>query len=226
MSTIMTKLPTYHVSMFTDKSESMVLSSDRLVVVRWKQTEEMTKSKKVAPSAVCVPVPMLAISVEPECLATALLAACQDMQDRVVRRYIESCIFNQAGLNMATLVVPSELVTANGIAAFQAEEAISKRLSKDGIGSWFDRCLRESLEMAFASKVDNDELLARAVNQHREILCKLASPKDRLPEGIAKQMLKALGLVTENDMMKSALVSKLDAFIKPDNLELLIGMMD
>ena len=219
------KLLTYHCSIHTDKSEGMVLSTDRLVVVRWKQTDEMTKQGKKAPSTVCVPVPLLALSIEPECLLAAMNDALCDIQDKAVRKYIESVILNDTSVALASIVVPSDLLTAQGLAMFASEEATSKRLSKDGIASWFDAKMKEPLEMAFASRSGvDDATLEKAIKQHREILCKLASPKDRLPEGIAKQMQKALGVVEDNDSVKLALNARLEAFIKPVDYELALGM--
>lgn len=227
MTTMTTKLQAFHVAMLTDKSEDMLLSGQRLCVVRWKTTKELAEAgRQNMRPAVCVSLPMIEIAVMPECLAEALTSALQDMQDVVMRRWIDSQILATPGLNLASLVLPSDLVTADGIANFHREDAISKRLSKAGIAAWFDRVLAEPLGIAFVernSQID-DVVLEKAILQHREILCKLASPRDRLPEKIALQLQRALELLPAQDSVSLTLNARLEGFIKVTDMELGVSL--
>ena len=226
VQTVVNKLVPFHVAMLLTDSEKRLPDGFRLSVVRWKTPSEKKNdpSYKVRP-AVCVAIPALKIEVKPESVATAMQEAFEELQDNVIAATINARIAADTGINLATIEIESNSVTYDGIAAWAAQKAISGRLSKDAIGTWFDMVLKSELELKLAEIPEiTEERLNKAVLQHRKMLQDLASPKASMPVKLAEQLQRALNLVSGTDKVKETLNNKLETFLKPTEYEELLGI--
>lgn len=196
----------------------------RLSVIRWKQTTDKPK----VPSARCVSVPKLVLTVAPAILAEAIQSAYEDMQDSLVRSIVEAQLEKDPNTN--TFTFSEDLVNEAAVAAFQAEKNGPGRLSTERLNNWFDTSLSEALYVAIANKLGlGDEpskadtaKVTKAVDQHKKLIAGLSAPKAHLPANIAEQLEKAVSLASDDDTkIKSVLLAKLVKFTKPEEISLL-----
>jgi len=211
------------VNVLTENSESLLPPDHRLSITRWRLTDAAkTKAAKegkklLERSPVCVAIPVINVTVQPEILASALSQCLAELQDLIVSEAINKAIADDTAVVLTTIEIDPDSVTDVGIAAWQANKAMSGRLSSDTIGNWFDTALAEHLQIAIVSKYpDLDEKKLTAITaDYRSKFTKLASPKASMPEGLVKQLQAALGLAESNDKVKAVLSSKLAGFLKP-----------
>lgn len=212
----------YNVVMFTASSETLTPEGYRMVRVGWKETEDKVRKIKVpARSAVCVYIPVLQLSPLPEVLQTTLQAAFEEMQKAAITAFINGKIAENTSVNTTSIKIPAELVTMEGIAAFDATERTNKRLSTESIKAWFDASLANVLEAAFVASNPSlsNEVLRKVVAEHKEVLSKLASPRSTMPLKLARDLIQAVEL-SDASLMKVTLIEKLTEFTKPKELTL------
>lgn len=221
--TVSPKLSPFMVTVLTENSEAMLPENHRLSVTRWRLTEKQKEAAKKAGktlierSPVCVAIPVIPVDIKPEILASALVDCLSELQDLIVSETINKAIADDTAINLQTIDIDPDSVTDVGVASWQANRAISGRLSKDTIGNWYDMVLSDHLQAAIITKHDglNDKTLAAINADYRKKLCDLASPRAAMPEKLVKQLQAALNLVESNDKVKAVLNSKLAGFLKP-----------
>lgn len=217
-------------------------ASDRLSLVKWKET---TKAPKLhANVAVSVPKIILDLGSHP---TTALLtlhlqAAFEAMQDQVIRSLIETQIREERKTVPNLHVVPADITPA-AVSAFLSAETISSRLKGENIETWFDTCVSDNLTLAIANKLslpdepsqEEREKLLATVTQHKTLLAKLAGPATSYQPKLAKQLLAALSLPEVTDLcdsdpaskrIHSYLSTRLTTFLTPKTDLLLAGLGD
>lgn len=218
---------TYPVMLHTDSSKPAT-TADRLVVIRWKTpTDKIKAAAYKKPATRCVSVPRINVSAEPAILNEAVTTAFQDLQDEVIRSLVTEAI--ESGKD--TLTIHADSISYEGVANYAKDKAVSGRLSGDIIKSWFEGALEEPLTLAFANVLqltDNptpEQLakLAKVVEQHKELIVSLASPRASMNEKIAAQLKKAVALAPE-ERIKAQLTAKLDMFLAPKETVLDIGL--
>lgn len=234
-NTVNATLTPFQVVMYTEGAESRVPQGYRLSLIRWKMPTE--KELKANPGAlkkpnVCVALPGLSLAVVPACLAVALQEALEDIQDNAVRSFITGKIEETSGVNLASLVVPAELGTAEGLRDYAAKKTISARLSGDSLGAWFDSRMSGPLVDLVVSKLEGTEGAAEiAVGQvvkARAAIVALASPRAVMPQAVAMQLAKAIGATVlkdgegRGDKTVESLMKKLEFFINPPKAEELL----
>lgn len=205
------------------------LAGQRLSVIRFKTpSDKKDDSTFVRPINVCVSIPILELqSVKPDCLKAAFDEAFQELQDAAIRKLIVDALEEGTKKN----IISDDEISYEAIARYAAAMAISGKLSKSTLDVWFDENLADALTLALANalgisdkpSVAETEKLTAAINQHKKLICELASPRASMPEKLAGQLKKAV-LVAEDDKIRASLVSKLDAFLKPKEVSLDIGL--
>lgn len=221
------KLVPFVVAPLLDNSENMLPDGHRLSVVRWKTPKDQKENASFkARPAICVAVPTVTVTCEPVTLQDAMQIAIAELQDNVVRSVINDAIDANTAVNLVGIVLDANKLTATGIADWSREQSISGRLSKETIGGWFDSKLETELGIKLAEVNVNltSDQLEKAIAQHKKLIMDLASPKANMPEQLAKQLQKAINLVSGDDKVKSVLNTKLDGFIKPKEVMLEIGL--
>lgn len=223
------KLVPFTISVLTDNSLLLLPSQGmwRLSVVSWKTPQSEVKNPDFKRrSSICVAVPIVVSSFpHSSILSTALVQAVNDMQDAVVRDYVNALIEADTSVNLIGQSVPRELLTDEGIAAWFANKSVNGRLSKDAVFNWFDTVLAGTLtdKLSALPGIDEEKLL-KAVQQHRKLLADLASPRAQMPEVLAGQLRKAL-LLVPGDKVRESLLTRIDGFLKPkSSLELELGL--
>lgn len=204
---------TYPVTLYLPTSKP-ALPTDRLVVLNYKQTDEMTKAGKKKPPSYCVSIPKLTISVSPATLNAVLLKAAEEMQDDLIRSLIDVARAGMQTLPALFSINPSD-ITTEMVAAYQSQKTGNGHLSKDKLEAWFKIAVQEALEIALVTKKSDitQEQLSKVVSDYRSVISSLASPRANLSETLQNQIRKALDLVTdESDTTKASLLVKLDAF--------------
>lgn len=224
-ASILNYLRPLHVVMYVEGMENKVMDGQRLSVVRWKTPQDKMKDKTyVKPSNVAVPLPKVVLSVTPDCLQSAMIEAIEALQDAAVRKFITDKMIEVPGINLASIVIPEEIGTAEGLASFSQSQASSGRLSKEGLSNWFDAVIADALVDLVIGK--NPALTAEQavgqVEKAKTVLCSLASPRTAMPVSVATQLLKAVQVAPASDKVRMQLETKLDGYINPPSTEELL----
>lgn len=220
-------LTPFQVVMYVEGMENRVTASDRLSVIRWKTPKDkMSDTSYRKQPTLCVAIPVIEFEVEPACLVEAMKQAIEDMQDNAIRDVITTEIEAQPGMNLATILIPRELGTPSGLAAWSAKKVISGRLSTELLTQWFASTLQAPLEVALAGIEGISEVQhTKAVAQHKMLVISLASPRAVMNPKIAAQLQKAINLVPVGDKVRNQLNTKLELFINPVSAnELLLSL--
>lgn len=225
---VSSKLTPFVVAPLLDNSEALLPDANyRLSVVRWKTPKDQKENASFkARPAICVAVPKVVLSVQPEALNAAMQDALNELQDNVIRSALNAAIEENTAINLVGATIDKNTLTADGIASWSREQSVSGRLSKEAIGAWFDSKLSDELGIKIAETnptIDADKL-EKAVRQHREILMQLASPRAAMPEKLASQLQRAVNLVPGSDKVKETLNAKLAGFLKPTEISLELGL--
>lgn len=222
-------LTPFHCVMYVEGMEERVPSDHRLSVIRWKTPKEELKNKDyVRRPTVCVALPMVLLSLTPDCLASAMQDALGEMQDAAVREVVAAAIEATPGVNLSTIRIPEELGTPSGLAKWASTKAVSARLSTKGLEEWFDGVMAAPLVDLVTSKLPEDtphlaEVAVAQVAKAREAIVKLASPRVTMPPAIAAQLARAIGAtVASNDRTRKQLEERLAFFINPPKTEELL----
>lgn len=223
--TTLPNLVPFRAVMYVDGMERRVPVGHRLSVIRWKTPQEEMKNKdyKKQPT-ICVAVPIIPVSVAPTCLQDALSEAVGDMQDAAVRAVIVTAIEENTGISITNIVVPVELGSSDGLAAWLAIQAASGRLSKASLSTWFDSMLATPLTEAVVARLsptdpDSDKIAEKQVMGAKRAIVELASPRAAMAPHIAKMLLKAVNMAPSGDKTKVQLVAKLELFANPKPVE-------
>lgn len=208
-------------SIFTDNSKPQS-TLDRLAVIRWKVTKEVTKPHP----AVCVSLKKPTIIVEPKCLQASLETAFCDLQDKLLRSIIEG---NKDKLQS----IPETSLSIDAVSAFAEQENESKRLSGDTIKAWFDQYISDSLMLTLMSKQGLEQgnatetqlsQIAANVNSARDMVASLASPRSMYPETTIHQLQKVISLASEETDLATTLNSKLTTMLQPKAVTLAFNL--
>lgn len=204
-----TKLP---VRLFIDGMKA--IEGFRLCVLRWKA---MKDTPKLSADRV-VQVRKIILTVQPAVLQAALLEAFEGMQDAFIRETVEAAI--NAG--QQAIEIDQSSLSAESIAAWNNERSTgSGKLSGDIIKTWFDNALHDQLfiGLCLAKGIDDatatpDQLsvIEKAVDQHKQLFTKLASPTFTIGnEGTINQLLKAVSLASTDDTTTVRIANRVTA---------------
>lgn len=213
----MTYIP-YQVQHLTNSSASYLPAGHRLAEITWKTpTNEKNNAAYKKPASTCVAIPLINLTIQPSVLQTALIAAFEALQDAVIRHHISQHLLRDSAMNLATIIIPSDILTPEGVAAFQAAQATSAKLSKELLATWFDCSIKDQLEekLALIPGMDEKKLIA-VMLQHKTLICDLASPRAAMNEDLARKLQRAINLAPDpTDKIYAALNKKLEGFMKP-----------
>lgn len=224
---------THNVEILTDNSKA--LDGQRLSRITFKTpTDKKDDASYKRPVARCVSVPVVTLMIQPDCIAAALQAAYEELQDAVIRDIIVNDLqYGPAGSDgkLRAISIHDDQISYEAIAAYSARVSVSGKLSKEVLNNWFDSDLKDQLTLALAAVLQlpdepsapEQQRLNAAVDQHRNMISALASPKSSLPENICKQLKKAVSLA-EDSKVKSSIINKLETFMKPAEIVLAIGL--
>ena len=227
---------------YVEGMETRCLAAHRLSVVRWKTpTAQVNNPNYKKLPTVCCSLPSVSLSCAPDVLQAAMQAALEDMQDAAVRSTIAQAVENNSRASLLAVVIPSELGTAEGLAAFASAQAASGRLSKEGLAAWFTSSLAAPLtealvdrlvEVATAESLDGsledsealriEEAAKAQVAKAKAAIEALASPRANMSPMVAKQLQKALSFAPSGDRVRKQLEAKLEVFINPKVAEELL----
>lgn len=218
----------YEVKVWNENSEKFLGAGQRLAVIRWKTVTDKETGVKTAPkAAMCVSLPAISqeIEIEPVCLKETVISYLEDQQDLIMRKIIDNFFIENVNVVLKEIVVNPAFLNSEGLSAFYNLNATNGKVSEVQIKDWFTLNVKEHLEIRL-SNIPNmtDEVLKKAVEQHKNLLMKLASPKAVISEKIADQLLKVVNLNVEDfSGVKEALVRKLVSF-KAKEEELLASL--
>lgn len=218
----------YEVKVWNENSEKFLGAGQRLAVIRWKTVTDKETGVKTAPkAAMCVSLPAIsqAVEIEPACLKESVISYLEEQQNLVVRKVIDNWFQDNTNVSLREIVVNPAFLTPEGLSAFYNLNATNGKVSETQIKDWFIGNVQEELELRLSNIPSmTDEVLKKAVNQHKELLMKLASPKAVFSEKIADQLLKVVTLNVEDfSGVKEALIKKLVSF-KAKEEELLASL--
>lgn len=212
------------VSFHTDSSKPLS-TADRLSIIRWKKTKEVTHPH----AAVCISVPKLTIEVQPACLKASLTAAYEELQDNLIRSIIEA---NSNKLSP----ISADKLSEQAVAAYAESENESKRLSGDTITAWFQQYVSDNLTLALITKVIGSEADPASLTKEQEtqiennvasagkLLASLASPRSQYPEPTINQLIKVLALSSEQTEIAETLKNKLTKMKEPKEVSLSLDL--
>lgn len=180
------------------------------------------------PDARCVSVPKLDISVTPQILKDALLAALEDLQDAVIRVIVVAAL--EEGKNVIT-VMDAQL-NFEAIAEYAKAQAAGGKINKELIEGWFDEDLADQLTLALATALkipdgavptaEQEKKIADAVTGYRDVFKMFSAPKAGISPRIAQQMQKAMDRATNKEhRVYKALALKLAAHADAKDPQLL-----
>lgn len=212
-SSIYTPLTIYPL---TNSSEARTPVLHRLCEVSWRLTDEAKAKGKQKRSPVCIAVPFIKLTVEPEAFAAELTELFETAQDNAIGRWINEQIEAQTNWNMIGKPIPVELTTPAGLAAAFAESRSKLRLSKDAIISYFDNHLLESVVAKLLEKnpAFTNDAMEKAADRFRNAVASLASPRTMLDVPTAITLAKLVETGSDSKLRR-AMLEKLDGFINP-----------
>lgn len=197
----------------------------RLSIITFKTPKERKDDPKYKkPENRCVSVPKLVVKTtvtgkNPSILDSAMQALFEDLQDAVIRKLVVEAVDDDAKV----ITVSDDQIGFAACAAYAAENAISGKLTKEAISTWFDADLQEKLEVALANAMsipdkdateDQIAKLNAAVKQHKDFFAGCAATRPDIPPKIAKSLLSALKLA-EEDRISLSLKEKLQKLANP-----------
>jgi hypothetical protein len=200
------------------KSELLVPAEHVLCDVNWRASTNSAGVVKSARPSVCVAIPTVEVMVEPALLADAVNGAIATLRKEIVSSYVNAEIAANTAVNVVSLIVPEDLVTASGISAYAAEKAASGKLTKDGINAWFDASMRRNFEIMlvekFAAAMD-DKKLAAVVGSYKDTLAKFAAPKVIMALGELEKLDRSIREHAQPNAITATLLAKIDRLRKP-----------
>jgi hypothetical protein len=224
----------YPVSIFTNSSKATD-ENHILEIVSFKTPRDQKENKDYKrPVTRCVSLPVCKLTIQPDVIRDALQAAYYELRGQVVREIIVEHLeagSQDASGKLKACVITEQQISMEAVAAFAARKAVGTKLSGEMLASWFDSDLASALELALiAVKKYEDEptpeqqaILDAAIKQHKALIVKLAAPTATLPEGITKQLQRAIALADDSPV-KTTLNEKLARFLKPVEELILEGL--
>lgn len=222
----------YQVQSVTASSEANKPTGSVLAYVRWRaMTDKASGAVKAAPKPVCVALPALSLIVtSAEVLAgseaaknnplqSAVSQFVHSLREDVIKGYIEAQISGNTGMNICEIMIPAELVTAEGLAAYNAEANSGARLKKEDLDAWFDTSMKDNLQAAVLAKFGEDKatpaLLDKVASDFKLAVGRMAGRKDF---GSIEDLGKLHKTVTEHGedgKVKALLLAKLTSAMNP-----------
>lgn len=194
----------------------------RLCVLNWK--EPSAAAKKLNPAAkklpsMCVNIPAITLTVQPEELCNLLTDTFHAMQDEAIRIAIETSIGDYSGQTIlfSDFTISEDVFSVAGI--LEANEP--KRLSKDMLAKWFDTSLRDNLIFSVAAKagytpdkfstLDTSILSGfdKSVATVKDVLLRFSAPvTPKFNEATTAALIRAVS-AADPSSIKQTLLSKL-----------------
>lgn len=218
----------YEVQVWSENSVKFLGAGMRLAVIRWKTVTDKDTGSKISPkAAMCISIPAISqeVEIEPACLKETVIDYLQGQQDLILRKIIDNHFAENSNTTLKEIVVNPAFLNINGLAAFYNLNATNGKVSEVQIAEWFMGNIKDELELRLSNVAGmTDVVLKKAVEQHKMLLMRLASPKAVISEKIAEQLLKVVMLNNEDfSGVKEALVRKLGSF-KAKEEELLASL--
>ena len=204
--------------------ESKPLSGQRLAKVGYKQTKAMADKGEIAPKSIAVSLPRIADEDIVENIAKIfplVRAACEDVQDKIVRSLYES-----RGYKLDR--VSDDEIGFSAIAGYVSSEQSGGRLTKEYLESWFDTNVRDNLTVIIADRLGfselNDDQLA-VIEQHiagyKGLIASISGNKTMLSIAQITGIKRAFEVCAIEDEVTEKLGVKLDAMMQSHNAALL-----
>lgn len=175
-----------------------------------KVTYKVDKVTGIKPESKCVSIPVLAWSdVEPklDALKGAILGMVMKEQDSIVRGLVE------AGKDS----IQQDSISMDAVVTYMLES--SGRLTGEVIREWFGDSIKDSLLLAFASKLgiaedqaptaEQESKLNKILKGYEDSFAKLASGAASFNDIQRENMLKALQFADEDDLLASKFTERL-----------------
>lgn len=142
----------------------------------------------------------------------------------LVSDYQARMVQKQLAGNISTVYASSISLDAL-IVAYEAEQLVEGRISKDKIGAWFDAALADILTVKFADKLgisnspseQETKKLGQVISAYRDNFARLAA-RDVSLTAPQKQNLSAALVLAADDSMKQRLVSIVTEAADPEEL--------
>lgn len=215
----MSKVHSFAVSSLSDGASAVIEAADtiytldeasssthRVIRIYWKTTDKNPNPPKPVWVAVKT---IRATDVNPVCFLSMLNDRIDDLQDSLIRRWLET----HPGDSSRT--IPETETNLDAILALFRAESAGKRLGKDSIKEYFDASVSDLLMKAISEKVADitPDALANAVQGYRNKMLQLASPVPALSESELQQLGKVL-VLTPDSPMATTLADRITASLK------------
>lgn len=140
-------------------------------------------------------------------------------QDGIIREMLGNTVASNAALELVSDVD----ISIDSCLAWMEADGESGRMTKDGLNSWFDTALADSLMIALAGKLGASDVptdaelvkIAALMDSYKSKIAALAGGKTAYTAKEATALLKALDLVVSDDESVIAVHTKLVARLKP-----------
>lgn len=205
----------YQIHIHTDNSRAD--NNDHVLhVMRWKKTDSNPKPH----ATVCISVPQIKVDIHPACLQQGLQDAVNEMQKSMILTELEARLDRKEKIIDSFVTNHDETALAN----WSAQEAISKRLSKESLNIWFDTMMDQAIQKHFASKggyeyddcnPEQKQKLITISAQYKQMVSSLASPRANYAPTILKTLETAITKADDDGIIKPALLKKLTDLQKP-----------
>jgi len=190
-----------------------------------------SKGAKPKASNKVVDIPVLTFKDAPQDSINALVSSLlMDVQDSIIRAALP-----ESDTNLAP--IPLSAIDMDAILAFGQQQAAAKRLSKEGIASYYDTYLMDAVIVRFLAgkgvagieelAASDSELLNKLLATSKDAYCKLAAVSPAINMATAKQLLSLLAFAEPDAShpITKAITSKLDAIANPASDDELLAML-
>lgn len=215
----MSTLSTTHDVVSNADKKAKAFEGQRLVSLWFKQSKEQKAQGVEAKKPVAVSVPVLSLSNEQLVTVKAYVVSYfQSVQDKIIRSKVE---------DDASFITDSD-ISLEACIAFLEEDSKGARLNGEAIGEWFTETLADVLTVAFAEKLGVSDTpteyetkkLETLVGMYKTKFASLASPKTSYPKEVSENLLKALELVGDDDILAAKFKARLTGMTQ-DSIEFL-----
>jgi len=190
-----------------------------------------SKGAKPKASNKVVDIPVLTFKAAPQdSINTLVSSLLMDVQDSIIRATLPESDTNLAPLPLAA-------IDMDAILTFGQQQAAAKRLSKEGIASYYDTYLMDAVIVRFLAgkgangieklAASDSELLNKLLATSKDAYCKLAAVSPAINMATAKQLLSLLQFAEPDagHPITKAITSKLDAIANPASDDELLAML-
>lgn len=210
-------MSSYNVRAYTGKE--VAAEGHRLSILTYRQTEEDKKAKKPKKENKCVEIPRIDIGAELPKLdelsraATikALQSAIDDWQDSIVKTLIDTG---------GAQDIHADKITLDAIISHANAENSKRRMSKEGIATWFDSDMLPGITEKLVAKATPEEKIVAICNNYSEAYQKLAGTVPKISKTDAKKLIDLAKQVAPASTMLDDITKKLDMLLEPEKLAL------